>query len=198
VSAPALTGRAGARALAGLGVLLGVVSGLLVGVGVSPANAHNVLVRTSPVDGSTVATLPDVIVLTFDEPGRADGTVVAVTGPAGNVASGAAMLIDSDVRQAVGAGSPSGRYTVDWRVVSDDGHPVTGSFSFTATKGTSGSATPRPSDAPTVPAEAASKPGATGWLIGAIVAIFVMGIGAILLYRRRPTAGDRPGDEDDD
>lgn len=182
-----------ARALVLLGALLGIVSGLLV-VGVAPADAHDILIRTSPVDGSTVARLPDVIVLTFDEPGEADGTVIAVTGPDGNVASGPAVLIDSDVRQAVGPGSPAGRYTVDWRVVSADGHPVDGSFTFTATKGTSGTATPSPSDAAPVTAAADGKPDETGWAIGAVIAIFAIGIGALLLYRRRPATVD---DSDD-
>lgn len=193
------TSRVSARALAVLVALLGIVSGLSV-VGVAPASAHDILIRTSPVDGSTVARLPDVIVLTFNEPGQADGTVVAVTGPAGNVSSGAAMLIDSDVRQAVGPGSPAGRYTVDWRVVSADGHPVAGSFSFTAAKGTSGTATPRPRDASTIPAAAAGNPDAKAWLIGATVAIFAifaMGIGAILLHRRRPATVDRTDDDED-
>ncbi|HEY8788970.1 MAG TPA: copper resistance CopC family protein [Actinopolymorphaceae bacterium] len=190
------TSRVGARALALLGVLLGTLSGFLL-VGVAPANAHNILIRTSPVDGSTVTKLPDIIVLTFNEPGQADGMVMAVTGPSGNVATGPAMLVDSDVRQAVGPGSPPGRYTVDWRVVSADGHPVDGSFTFTATKGTSGTATPRPTDAPTVPAAEAAKSDATGWLIGAIIAIFAIGIGAILLYRRRPAAGDAAEDDED-
>jgi methionine-rich copper-binding protein CopC len=176
-------GRVGGRALALLGVLLVTVPTVIV-VGTAPADAHNILISTSPADASTVAVLPDVIVLTFNEPGQADGTVVAVTGPSGNVATGAAMLIDSDVRQAVGPGSPAGRYTVDWRVVSADGHPVDGSFTFTATKGTRGRATPRPSDAPTLPASATTKPDATG------------GIGAILLYRRRPATGE-PGEDDD-
>jgi len=196
VSFPTVTGRAGARALALLGVLLGTLSGLLV-VGVAPASAHNILIRTSPVDGSTVATLPDVIVLTFNEPGQADGTVIAVTGPDGNVSSGAAVLVDSDVRQAVGPGSPPGRYTVDWRVVSADGHPVDGAVAFPATKGTSGTATPRPSDASSIPAATTAGPDATGWLIGAIIAIFAIGIGAILLYRRRPAAGGANEDDED-
>ncbi len=188
------TGRSGARALVLLSALLGVVSSLLV-VAVAPASAHNTLVRSNPVDGSTVAVLPSVIVLTFNEPGQADGTVIAVTGPSGNVSSGPAVLIDSDVRQAVGPGSPAGRYTVDWRVVSADGHPVDGSFTFTAMKGTSGTATPRPSDAPTIPATPVAKPGATGWLIGAIIAIFAMGIGGILLYRRHPATDDAADDD---
>lgn len=181
------------RAVALLGALLGIVSGLLV-AGAGPAEAHNILVRTSPVDGSTLARLPDVIVLTFNEPGQADGTVVAVTGPAGNVSSGSAMLIDSDVRQAVGPGSPAGRYTVDWRVVSADGHPVSGAFTFTATKGTSGSATPRPSAVSTTSSAANSTPHGAWWLIGGVIALVAIGVGTFILYRRRPAHVD---DSDD-
>ncbi len=98
----------------------------------SPASAHNTLRSTSPADRSTVAVVPAEVVLTFDEPAIAMGTEIVVTGPAGAVADGPARLVDETVRQPIKAGSPAGDYTVQWRVTSADGHPITGTFTFTA------------------------------------------------------------------
>lgn len=164
-----------------------VLVGTLSMVGAHSASAHNILEKTSPAAGSTVARLPNTIVLTFDQPGQAGGSVVVVTGPAGNVASGPVELIDSDVRQAVAPGSPPGRYTVDWRVVSADGHPVSGAFSFTATSGTSGT---RPTPNPNADLEPAARRGShvTAWVAGGAIALIAVGLIATvaLAKRRRP------------
>ena len=48
-------------------------------------------------------------------------------------AAGPVEVHDAVVTQPVAAGAPAGEYTVRWRVTSADGHPITGSFRFTAT-----------------------------------------------------------------
>ena len=115
---------------------LGVLACLVAAVGLSaaPATAHDELVGTTPADGSTVDVAPDQVVLTFTEPAVALGTQVVVTGPDGsNLATGDVQLVGSTVVQALADLRPAGAYRVDWRVTSDDGHPVTGTFAFTAT-----------------------------------------------------------------
>ncbi len=108
------------------------VTCLLMGAATA-AEAHDILVGTTPKDGSTAAVVPAQVTLTFNEPAIAVGTIVVVTGPAGNqVQSGATVLIGNTVNQHLRPGSPAGRYTVAWRVTSADGHPASGSFSFTA------------------------------------------------------------------
>lgn len=120
---------------------VGALLALALTVTIAPtASAHNALVSTDPSGGSTVATVPDTVVLSFDERCAVLGTQVVVLGPAGNVAPGAPRLVDNDVRQAVAPGSPPGSYTVNWRVTSADGHPVQGTFSFTATAKARGTA----------------------------------------------------------
>jgi copper resistance protein C len=104
---------------------------LLVGAA-TVAQAHNILVTTSPAEGSMPAVVPAQVTLTFNQPALALGTIVVITGPAGQVQTGAAVLVINNVTEHLQPGSPAGQYTVDWRVTSADGHPVSGKFSFTA------------------------------------------------------------------
>jgi methionine-rich copper-binding protein CopC len=98
----------------------------------SAASAHAALVRTEPSPGA-VPSAPDAVTLTFDEPPRTRFSVVHVLAPDGRRADGGQLTLDgSTVRQPLAGPRPAGRYTVDWRVVSDDGHPVSGSWQFTA------------------------------------------------------------------
>ena len=109
-------------------VLLGLVSGA------TAASAHNSLASTDPADGATVAVAPAVVTLTFDEPAQALGSQIRVTGPDGAVVStGDVVLSGSTVAEHLVDARPAGTYTVAWRITSTDGHPVSGSFTFTAT-----------------------------------------------------------------
>jgi len=114
----------------------GLVVGLLLAAGVAAApaaQAHDELVGTDPADGTTVPFAPATVTLSFAEPAVALGTEVKVTSPAGKVVSvGEPELVDSTVRQAVDGELPAGKYTVTYRVTSQDGHAVSGKFSFTA------------------------------------------------------------------
>ncbi|MGY4644055.1 copper resistance CopC family protein [Cellulomonas sp. URHB0016] len=124
--------------------------------GATGAQAHDALVGTNPADGSSVEVPPHHVTLTFSSPAVALGTEVVVTGPDGTVAStGPAELVDDDVNQYLLERLPKGVYTVQWRVTSEDGHPVTGTFSFTAEN-----AIGLPPDATAVP-EAGDPPAGT-------------------------------------
>ena len=169
-----------------------------------PASAHDVLRSTNPADGAVVDRLPDMVVLTFDEPALAIGTEVVVTGPAGPVSDGQPQLVDAEVRQPVRAG-PAGRYTVLWRVTSADGHPVSGTFAFTTQQGSAASptATPGTTTAPStspssasttapmsVPATSPSATPQTAGLPGPAVVAVLAGVIALLalgwwVFRRR-------------
>ncbi len=72
-----------------------------------------------------MAAPPTKVVLTFNEPIGSNGTQVQVNAPSGtNVAVGDVQVIDNTVTQPVGAMIEAGRYQVDARVVSADGHPI--------------------------------------------------------------------------
>ncbi|MCU1536328.1 MAG: copper resistance protein CopC [Humibacillus sp.] len=104
------------------------------------ASAHDVLSRTDPAAGATVSVAPDRVSLTFTEAPLSIGTQVVVTGPGGPVQVGSPTVSGTVVSQSLSPSAPGGDYTVAYRVTSDDGHPVTGTFSFRATTGSDGSA----------------------------------------------------------
>jgi methionine-rich copper-binding protein CopC len=165
--------------------------GLAIGAG--PASAHNVLKSSSPEDQESVARTPSSVVLTFDEPAIALGTKLVVTGPTGPVQVGTPRLVDNTVTQDLQSGAPAGAYTVEWRVTSSDGHPISGSFSFTAKA--AGDASPAPSVTPVpsvtpAPSTAPALSGSSGvWLVTAAVLLVAAGLTA--LVRRRRTHKDR-------
>jgi len=153
----------------------------------APASAHTSLVATDPADGSTVSATPAAVVLTFSEPAVALGTQVVVTGPQGQASVGAAQLVDATVRQELVAGAPAGRYTVAWRVTSEDGHPISGAVSFTSTA--AGGGTLAPDSAP-----AAGEPGGAGapswaWLVLTALVLGTAVTLAVVFRRRRPVPG---------
>ncbi len=103
------------------------------------ASAHDVLESTSPAAGSTVPRMPERVSLTFSEAPLSIGTQVVVTGPAGAMQQGAPTIEGRVLTQAIAPSAPAGSYTVTYRVTSDDGHPVSGSFAFLASTGLDGS-----------------------------------------------------------
>ncbi|MEL7975032.1 copper resistance CopC family protein [Isoptericola sp. F-RaC21] len=156
----------GGRAAA-LGLTLGLAAAGLVGAA-APASAHNVVVGTTPTGGSTVHEAPKSVDVTFDDvvldlSGEGSSTVVTVTDADGtDYATGCPTTQDRTVSVPVALGA-AGEYTVDWRIVSADGHPTSGEFSFTydPPAGTE-AATPSPGAAPCAASGASADDGATG------------------------------------
>lgn len=106
---------------------------------VSAASAHDVLTGTNPQSGETVADVPDALELTFSNNPLALGSEVAVKDSDGqNWAVGDVKIVDNTVSQPISPDAPAGDYTVSWRVVSSDSHPIEGTFEFTATAGGQG------------------------------------------------------------
>jgi methionine-rich copper-binding protein CopC len=115
------------------------------------ASAHDALVSSSPAADSSVETLPAELTLTFSAK-LIDGegaTELTVTDPAGeSVIDGAPTVDGAIVTQPLTGSGPAGEYRVVWKVVSSDGHPTSGEFSFTVTVGDEGAATGEPTTAP--------------------------------------------------
>ena len=127
------------RALRGLTALLTGIA--LVLLGAAPASAHSGLNATIPADGAEVDASPAEVVLEFDEPVSTRLSRVQVTGPAGDTwQTGAPEVSGSTVRQPLASLGPAGTYQVAYRVVSADGHPVSGTSSFTLTAAGTGTA----------------------------------------------------------
>jgi methionine-rich copper-binding protein CopC len=121
---------------------------LLGGLGATTASAHDYLVSSSPADGSTVTSAPGSVTLTFNDvvlstPGGTS-TAVLVTGPDKDESHhevSAPQVSGRDVVTDVSLQGP-GTYTVQWRIVSADGHPVEGSLSFRYRPSKTASASP--------------------------------------------------------
>jgi hypothetical protein len=174
------------RVLAVAGLLVVAVLGAA-----TTASAHSQLERTDPADGSTIAVLPDLITLTFNQNVLGLGTVLNVTGPDGSAVDGAATVVDNTVRQPVRPGAPAGDYTVLWRVTSADGHPISGRFAFTATAGSSGTASAvTPTEAAGATPGEAEDSGENSLLIWLLLAGGASGVaaGIFLAARRRPAS----------
>ncbi|MFJ4286249.1 copper resistance protein CopC [Paenarthrobacter nicotinovorans] len=132
----------------------------------APASAHDVAESTAPANGATVAEVPASVSITFNNRPLAIGSGVTVTAGGENWADGPVEIIDSQAVQKLRPGAPAGEYTVVWRVVSSDSHPIEGTFKFTATAGittaASGTAVASPSGSATsatVPSVGSAPPG---------------------------------------
>lgn len=173
------------------------------------ASAHDELTGTTPNNGATVTSAPSSLELTFAEKPLAVGNQISVKAPDGST-SKATPKVDGSTVSAPFAGHGDGAYTVTWRVVSSDGHPISGSYAFTLKGGTAstaapssaasssgGAASPSPratatttfdSPAPSPAAEAhEDADGSAAWSVIAAVAgvVVVVGIGVALIARRR-------------
>lgn len=143
-------------------VLAAVALGLSVVLGVGwsqAASAHASLVGSDPRDGARLDAVPARVSLEFSESMSAPAYIV-VTAPDGSKAQrGEVAVDDADVSVALDPAAGAGEYTVAFRAVSEDGHPVSGQFRFTvAGAAGSPSASAAPSAAPSAaaPSSAAS------------------------------------------
>ncbi|WP_292900326.1 copper resistance protein CopC [Microbacterium sp.] len=158
----------------------------------APAFAHDELVSSDPSADAVLDALPSQITLTFsaDILDAEGATVIQVTDAAGTaLTDGAPTVAGTAVTQAL-AGPASGAVTVVWRVVSSDGHPIDGTFSFSVPAAPTPTATPTPTPTPTAvpspeptmtvtatpaPAENTSEASLLPWILLAIALVLVVG-----------------------
>src|SRR3954466_11247110 len=104
--------------------------------GAQYAWAHDKLLRSLPLDGSTVRTAPKVVTLYFEEPPGQGFSSLTVTAPDGSaVAAGPGVISGSQMSVALRQITAQGSYAVKFSIVSDDGHPVSGVLHFTYAPG---------------------------------------------------------------
>ncbi|QIM18784.1 copper resistance protein CopC [Leucobacter coleopterorum] len=96
----------------------------------SPALAHDELVGTDLLANESDGTV-QALELSFSNSIITVGTEIIVTGPADASASdGKPSVAGPVVTQRLLPDLAEGTYTVAWRVVSSDGHPIEGGFVF--------------------------------------------------------------------
>ena len=107
----------------------------------STASAHSGLVSSDPVPGSTLASSPAQITLTFNEDVLEMGAAVFVVDASGVDHAGEPVVDGTTVTVPV-EGSPTGALEARWRVVSGDGHPISDVLPFTVAGGAAAGGAP--------------------------------------------------------
>ncbi|WP_093168633.1 copper resistance CopC family protein [Sinosporangium album] len=193
-----------------------MLAGAALLVGASPAQAHNVLTGSDPKDGATIAEAPDTITLEFDQTVRQGFSQVTVIGPGESRWEEGKPEVDGPkVTAKVRPLGPAGEYVVGYRVLSADGHPISGKITFKLSQdgpgarpedagqsaepaATASAAAPASPAAPQGPdlsaqaAEAAQNGGAAMAVVWVAAALVLLGIGTIVALRRARPSGERP------
>ena len=115
---------------------------LLLLLGTSTAAlAHDAVTETMPANGSTVDAVPAKIEITMSNTPAVIGSQIMVVDSSGTDWSlGGVDVLDTVATQNVRPGAPAGKFTVKWRLVSSDSHPIEGEFTFTATSASTATA----------------------------------------------------------
>lgn len=139
------TGSTRHRRPVGLATVLAVLAGMFLALlAASPAQAHATVVRTTPAIDEIVATAPQQVTVEFSEPVSVVAAETGVIGPDGERADAEPAAGDGNVLTFfLGDDLPNGTYLVSYRVISADGHPVPGGFTFSIGER---SAAPDPAD----------------------------------------------------
>jgi copper transport protein len=111
---------------------IGVVGALLLLVvgTAAPASAHATLVSSDPAEGVVLSEAPEQILLTFNEAVAKVPDGVEVFDASGEPVDSEAEVDGPELAIALAEEVGDGTLVVVWRLVSEDGHPVTGSLTF--------------------------------------------------------------------
>ncbi|MDW8805285.1 copper resistance protein CopC [Streptomyces scabiei] len=114
-------------------LVVAVLAGVLLG-GAAPASAHAVLTGSDPREGSVLKTTPEQVTVSFNESVALREDSVRVLDPDSRpVTAGDPEHADGGANTArvpLTDGLEEGTYTVSWRVLSEDGHAISGAFTF--------------------------------------------------------------------
>ncbi|MEV7807341.1 copper resistance CopC family protein [Microbispora sp. NPDC088329] len=160
----------------------------------APAQAHTSLKSSDPQKNAQVKTLHEV---TLEFADSVQFPVVVVRGEDGKRYEKGGPVVDGPkVTAAVTEPVPPGRYTIAWRVVSPDGHPLEGEIPFTVVGDQSvgaatsaaapGGSSSAPATAPAAQADDGGQKGIPGWIWAVIFGIAGVGIGMFLSLRKKP------------
>ncbi|MFJ4221570.1 copper resistance protein CopC [Curtobacterium luteum] len=200
--------RAAGRLVAAAATALTIVGGAVLGLA-APASAHNYMIASTPKVDGTLTSLPKAFEITtndklLDIGGSNAGFAYRIVGPDGKYYEDGCLAVDGPSMTTKAALGDSGKYTVEWQIVSADGHTVSDEYTFTwkapagFTAATGAAEPPTCATASGGSTEAATNGTASGAtdsvgtdalfiaaggvvLVGAVVAV-------LLLLRRRPAA----------
>ena len=139
--------------------------------------AHAALLRTSPEPSGIISNAPPRVLLSYSEAVEPRFAVVSVTDAAGHrVTAGPPTRSASDPKTLFAPLRRIGQgwYLVWWRVISEDGHPVRGAFTFAIG--------PNPGPAPQFVIPSLSETATTSQLLTARWFVFLALMSAVGLY----------------
>ncbi|WP_147942096.1 copper resistance protein CopC [Microbispora sp. CSR-4] len=179
-------------------VFLFGISCLFAVVFASPASAHDSLKKSTPAANAVVSGL-DEIELEFSA--HVSFPVVVLHDAAGRrFESGTPRVDGSTVVEGVAGPLSPGSYTIAWRVVSSDGHPIEGEIPFIVGSSSAASAGGTAPVASPVAGEEGPRQetGTPGWIWAVVAAVVVLGVAAVLVARgRKPPTPPLPDDVED-
>jgi methionine-rich copper-binding protein CopC len=176
-------------------------------IGMPSAMAHASQTGSTPEAGAVLEAAPSTVEVTFDSPLMDIGAALVVRAGDGTVISDPTPEVAGPrIRVDVPADAAPGTYTVAFRVVSQDGHPITATFDYTvagdAPEPTAASAPVSPSATATATATATASasvpPSAeavaapereessgppTALIVGGLLVLTLAVVGAIALRR---------------
>jgi copper transport protein len=162
-----------------------IVSALLAMVCVlllaAPGSAHAELVQTTPTNGQRLDTAPAQVTLVFSESvNLLDGGISLLNSDGVTVSTPDPTVDGHTVTWPMPRHLRNGPYVVTWRVISADGHPVEGAFSFgvgAAARAVPGAVTAAQSTAQTAPWQVVGVR-----LVGYLAFAVVAGVVAFLVW----------------
>lgn len=184
-----LTMRRTRTALVGLALAAVAVVGFA-----APASAHDELIGSSPAANEQLESAPAEVVLTYNASILPDGAAVAVVDADGTEwAAGEPVIETNTLTFPLKADMPEAGYLVEWRVVSSDGHPISGTIPFAV--GDAEPLTEAPTDAaPTQPG--GSDASLTLTITGIAFGVVVVGLVVILVLAARRKRANGPANQD--
>ena len=177
-------------------LLLLVLTLPLVNVSNSPANAHTSLELSTPLNNQSMQFMPTELSATFDEDlieieGEVVNTLELQNADGVNYELSPATIAGPVVSAKVGDGEyPAGDYLLKYRVVSADGHPVTGEISFsTQYVSIIGSTPSEPVTTSYIPEPVESSSNALLYLLGGLLLL----VGILFGVKRKRDRGSSIG-----
>jgi methionine-rich copper-binding protein CopC len=155
--------------------------------GASAAAGHASQTGSTPAADAVVDTAPSVVDVSFDTPLMDIGAALVVRSEDGTVVSDPVPVVErTRIQVAVEPDAPPGVYAVAYRVVSQDGHPITSTFEYTvAGEPPSAPATSAPAEAAPAAVTAVEEPDGPPYALiaGGLLALTLLVAGAIALRR---------------
>ena len=100
----------------------------------TPALAHTSLLGSTPAPSASVSAPLESVTLEFSQAVSPRQARIVVSGPDGvDLADGPVRVSGGTVTRAVGAQPTAGDYRLAYRVLAEDGHPITGQVQFRLT-----------------------------------------------------------------